>query len=217
MTTVPRAPIKWAQRKGQLYLKIDQPDIKDVVFDVNEETNSLKVSGVTKDGPFANQIDFHGAIKKEGSMFVVHGKATEIIIMKAESGPHWPRLTKEKMRYHWLSVDWSRDIDEEDEDGAGAKKKFDLSGYDPSQMGDFMSGYDGAGAAGAGAGAGGAGDMGGAGGAGGMDPAKLQEMLASLQGAGGGGEGAGGAGGMDPEALQKMMASMGGAPDAGSD
>lgn len=106
----------------------------------------------------------------QGSVYVTHGKATEVIIKKKEEGPHWPRLTKDKIKLHWLSVDWARDIDEDEED---ATKKFDLGNYDPSQMGDFMSGYGGSG---------GDDDMGGMGGGmGGMDPEMLQKMMANIQ------------------------------------
>lgn len=57
-------------------------------------------------------------------MYVVHGKATEMVIMKKESGDHWPRLTKEKTKHPWLQVDWSKYLDQDDEEGKGDKADF---------------------------------------------------------------------------------------------
>ena len=50
-------------------------------------------------------------------MFRIHGSAVDIVVAKAESGEHWPRLTKESSKFHWLSVDWNKWIDESDEEG----------------------------------------------------------------------------------------------------
>jgi len=132
-----KAPVLWAQRNGELFLKVDLQDIKNPVFDLNEEANLLKFSGKSNGKPVEVEIEFYAPIKKEGSVYVVHGKATEMVIQKKESGPHWPRLLKGKEKVTWLRVDWSKFVDDDDEDKKKGGEGFDMSGFDPSSMGSF--------------------------------------------------------------------------------
>ena len=38
-----------------------------------------------------------------------------------EEEEHWPRITKEKVKLQWLQTDWSRFVDEDEEDGADSE------------------------------------------------------------------------------------------------
>ena len=35
--------------------------------------------------------------------------------MKKTIGPHWPRLTKEKMKVNYIAIDWNSYMDEDQE------------------------------------------------------------------------------------------------------
>merc|ERR1712060_929439 len=102
---------------------------------------------------------------------------------------YWPRITKEKVKNSRITVDWSKWVDEDEEDEA------------PEMGGDFdpsaMQGFGGGGMPGMG----GDGGMPGMGGAGGMDMAAMMQQMYGMGGAGGGMPGMPGAGGMDMEAL----------------
>ena len=56
------------------------------------------------------------------SKFAVRDRVIEFALEKAEEGPYWDRLTKDKTKQHWLKVDfnkWKDEDDSEDESGGG--------------------------------------------------------------------------------------------------
>lgn len=46
-------------------------------------------------------------------------RTIEILLKKPEDGPFWPRLTKEKNKYHWLKINFSKWKDESDSESEG--------------------------------------------------------------------------------------------------
>jgi len=138
-----KPPVQWAQRTSQVFLHVDVADLKDCKFELDEANNKLVFSAASAGKSYSFEIEFFGPVQKEGSVHIVHGKGTDMVIAKKDGKDHWPRLTKEKAKYNWLSVDWGKFVDEDDE--TPAKSQFDMSGFDPSQMGDFMQGYNGGG------------------------------------------------------------------------
>ncbi|GAA5973154.1 hypothetical protein JCM8115_000221 [Rhodotorula mucilaginosa] len=201
----------WAQRSSDsdperniIYLTIAAPEL-DSDFD-------LKVS----DG---NKLSFHGksrAVSSKGTAADLDakeyqfeyelfgdveevrrgltGKGVQVVLRKKElSDEYWPRLVKEKGKNSRITTDWSKWVDEDEQDAEAVDDDFGAGG-----MPD-MGGMGGGGMPGMGAGGPGGMDfasmMGGAGGAGGMDFASMM----------GGAGGAGGAGGMD---FAKMMEQM---------
>uniref|UniRef100_A0A6B2LNP5 CS domain-containing protein n=1 Tax=Arcella intermedia TaxID=1963864 RepID=A0A6B2LNP5_9EUKA len=119
---------------------------------VNFTEKEFSFSGKGRDGnTYQVSIEFFEDVKNNETKWAVHGFSTNFVIPKKEAS-FWPRLTKSKVKHPWLSIDWSRWVDEDD-----AGKGFDLSG-----MNDF-GGMD-LGAMGDMAGMGGMGDMGGMGG-----------------------------------------------------
>jgi hypothetical protein len=106
-----------------------------------------------------------------------------LVLRKAEAqAEYWPRLTKEKPNRNWIKTDFSKWVDEDEQDG---EEEIDTAGMGGMDMASMMGG----GGMGGMPGMGGMGGMPGMGGGpGGMDMASLL---------GGMGGGAGGAGGMD--------------------
>ncbi|KAG0716150.1 Protein wos2 [Chionoecetes opilio] len=50
----------------------------------------------------------------------------ELILIKKEEGPYWPHLLKQKVKQHWLKVDFSRWKDEDDSEDEGEGQNQDL-------------------------------------------------------------------------------------------
>ncbi|CAG0893282.1 unnamed protein product [Darwinula stevensoni] len=52
----------------------------------------------------------------EESKHFVRDRVVEFFLTKKEVGPYWPHLLKEKVKYHWLKVDFHHWRDEDDSD-----------------------------------------------------------------------------------------------------
>ena len=122
-------------------------------------------------------MEFFAEIEKSESAWNTKGRNIIVSISKKDKeAEYWDRLLKTTVKNHRLSIDWSKWIDEDELDGAGAgDAEFDADqmnqfggqgGMPPGGMGG-MGGMPGMG------GMGGMPGMGGPGGAGGMDMASL--------------------------------------------
>lgn len=56
----------------------------------------------------------------------VRDRNIELILIKKEEGPYWPHLLKQKVKQHWLKVDFSRWKDEDDSEDEGEGQNQDL-------------------------------------------------------------------------------------------
>jgi len=57
-----------------------------------------------------------------------------------EAEEYWPRLTKDKIKYNHIKIDWAKWIDQEDEGKAkkgGMEEDFDPEGMNDFNMGNF--------------------------------------------------------------------------------
>lgn len=128
-------------------------------------------------------LEFFKKVDPENSHYTTSGNSIYFVIRKAEAEEEfWPRITKEKLKYHYIKTDFDKWVDEDEQE----EKPLD----------DDLAGMQGMGGAGGmPGGPGGMGDMdlsqlmGGAGGAGG---APDFSQLASMMGGAGGADGAGG-------------------------
>jgi CS domain len=197
MTTL-QPQLKWAQRKDKLYLTVDLQDCEspDVKVTNVDGSGKFEFRGTAEGNQYELVVDLFGEVDTEDVQIANTARHAFLIVPKKEEGDHWPRLTKEKGKQNHIQVDWSKYIDQEDEE-AGE------DGFKPEGMGSLgdmggMGGMPGMGGMGGMPGMGGMGGMpgmGGAGGApGGLDMAQLQQMMAA-QGAGGMGDMGGAAGG----------------------
>jgi len=113
-------PVAWAQRKNAILLTFNVEDCKKP--DIKIEANKIyfKGTGGTEKKEYENTLELYGEIDTDNSKYFVRDRNVEFILLKKSEGPFWPHLLKQKMKYHWLKVDFTRWKDEDDsEDEAG--------------------------------------------------------------------------------------------------
>ena len=121
-------------------------------------------------------------IDPEKTKYQVRPRCIEFALEKAEDGPYWERLLKEKTKQHWLKVDFTKWKDEDDSDE-------EAGGGDLEDMMKNMGGLGGGGMPGMGGMGGmpGMGGMGGMPGMGGMGGMPGMGGMGGMPGMGGGG------------------------------
>lgn len=139
---IPR--VLWAQRKDIVYITFEVFEVKDEKIEIND--NVIKFYGVRgSDGAkFAVSLELFGAIDAGKSKFNVGQREVSLILAKADTdAPYWPRLIKSTQKMHYIHTDFSKWIDEDEEDemhedpGMGNFGNFDLS-----QFGGAGSNFD---------------------------------------------------------------------------
>lgn len=122
-----QAAAKWAQRVDTIFLSFMVPDAKNptVIF----SDNSVKFEAVSSGKQYKNELTFFKTIDPEACRFQVKGRTVDCFIVKAGMDVEfWPRLTENKIKIHWLSVDFNRWKDEDDsEDDTGFQQDFDFN------------------------------------------------------------------------------------------
>lgn len=175
--------VTWAQRssdsdatKNIIYLTITIQDAINV--DIQLTSDRLKFSGVSAEDKkeYVLDLEFFKPIDVDESKRSDSGNKIFFILRKKElESDYWPRLTKEKLKLHYIKTDFDKWVDEDEQD------------EQPEEADDManMMNMGGAGGMPGMPGMGGMGGMPGMGGdgAGGLDFAKLMQSM------GGGGEG----------------------------
>ena len=113
-------PIKWAQRKTLIYLTLEARDVSEQgrVVDVTPEGHiHFEGTSKTTGTHYRLDLDLFGEVETEGCKW----KATDLSIAlsipkKNKEEEYWPRLIKEKGKLPWIQVDWSKWVDEDEED-----------------------------------------------------------------------------------------------------
>eukprot|EP01147_Barroeca_monosierra_P006272 gene6272-7448_t len=129
-----QAPVLWAQREDCIYLTVEVPDVKDPKVDIQGTTFAFKAKGGPNAEDFEANIELYGEIDPEQSKQRTTGRHVFFVLQKKETGPYWPQLTKQKIKYPWLKVDfnmWKDEDESDDEAGAGPGV--------PGDMGDMSS------------------------------------------------------------------------------
>ncbi|ODV88941.1 hypothetical protein CANCADRAFT_131263 [Tortispora caseinolytica NRRL Y-17796] len=142
--------VQWAQRssaddasKNVVFLTVIIPDSKDPKVDLS--STGLSIESDTAEGKkYSVKIDFFDEIDVDESKKAVTGRGLSFILRKKKAQEeYWPRLTKEKAKYHFIKTDFDRWVDE-DEQNEVAESDLDpmggLGGMDFSQMGGGMPG-----------------------------------------------------------------------------
>ncbi|KAJ9101242.1 hypothetical protein QFC21_003461 [Naganishia friedmannii] len=245
--------ILYAQRSSEtdaekniIYVTIQAPDVQgepELKIEPTKITFHAKTGNASKGVPereFEFALDLYDEIIPEETKKSVSSRAIVLILRKKQmQAEFWPRLTKEKVKNNWIKTDFSKWVDEDEQEEAEEVDQSQFQGMGgaggPPGMGGMggmpgmggMGGMDMASMMGGGAGGMGGMDMasmmgggGGAGGApGGFDMASLMAQMGQGGGAGAGGAGAGGegaGGNIDFEALMKQMGQKEGSmPDFG--
>ncbi len=121
-TIVP--PIEWSQRKDGLYVVIKVAEATDVTVDL--QATSLKFACDADEKKYAFDVTFAAEVLPDESVWKVHGRSIQMhVVKKDQEADHWCRLTNDKVfEKRHVATDWSRYVDEDEEDDAGA---FDMS------------------------------------------------------------------------------------------
>ncbi|TRM65645.1 HSP20-like chaperone [Schizophyllum amplum] len=213
MSSTLHPEVLWAQRSSEtedaqnvLFVTINLPDIQkdSLKFDLQP----TKVSFAAKAGDaakgiqekdYAFDLDFFAEIDPEASSHKLTTRSLVLNLRKKEKqAEYWPRLTKEKVRSQFIKTDFSKWVDEDEQEGEAAPAEDeDFMGGMPGGMGGMpgmggMGGMPGMGGMGGMPGMGGMGGMPGMEGMGGMDMEKLMAQMGQM-GAGGAGPSGSGA------------------------
>uniref|UniRef100_A0A4W5P514 Prostaglandin E synthase 3 n=1 Tax=Hucho hucho TaxID=62062 RepID=A0A4W5P514_9TELE len=112
-------PPEWYDRRDSVYIEFCVADSKDVKINFEEAKFVFSCLGGTDQVKHENEVDLFEAIDQNESIHKRTDRSVLCCLRKAEPGKAWPRLTKEKAKLTWLSVDfnnwkdWEGDSDEE--------------------------------------------------------------------------------------------------------
>ncbi|KAJ3181993.1 hypothetical protein HDU87_000331 [Geranomyces variabilis] len=155
--------VLWAQRTDEVFLTINVADLAQPKIDLT--ATGLTFSGTAQGKEYKLDLEFFKEVDVEKSKQNITLRNITLVIAKKTTGEeYWPRLTKEKGRYHWLKTNFDLWKDEDDEDDEA--KQPGMDGLDFSQF-QGMGGMGGMGGMPGMEGL--AGAMGGMGGMGGME------------------------------------------------
>lgn len=145
MSSTPLTPeFLWAQRKDQVFLTINVPNVKqsDVKIDLSDDGHIYfrgMAGNVGHEDEYVLDITLFKPIKAAESVHKVTARAIRFKITKADSGPYWDRLLKPEGRNVHCKIDWDHWKDEdEDEDEYSFGSHF-ADSKDLQDM-DFVSG-----------------------------------------------------------------------------
>lgn len=184
--------VLWAQRssdseadKNIILLTVEITDPKDLHIDLKPTHLTVKADSSTyEDTHYDLKIDFYDEIDPEKSKINTENGAHLFFVLskKKLQEEYWPRLTKEKLKYHYIKTDFDKWVDEDEQDEVAEDENDGMpaggpGGLDFSQM---LSSMGGAGAGGLGALGGLGGAAGGLGGLGGAEGADLSALAAQL-------------------------------------
>lgn len=116
----------WAQRRDLVYLTVCLEDCKDPVIKVETDKVYFKGIGGTEKKLHEVTINLFKEIDADKTIQAPKGRIFELVLFKKESGPFWPRLTKENSKFHWLKSDFNKWQDEDDSEEEGGMESNNL-------------------------------------------------------------------------------------------
>ncbi|XP_061113897.1 prostaglandin E synthase 3 isoform X1 [Conger conger] len=131
------ATAKWYDRRDNVFIEFCVEDSKDVQVKFENSKFNFSCVGGTDNLKHQNEIDLFDVIDPNESKHKRTDRSVLCCLRKSESGKSWPRLTKDKAKLNWLSVDFNNWKDWEDDSDE------ELSNFDRfSQMMNNMGGDD---------------------------------------------------------------------------
>ncbi|XP_018580775.1 prostaglandin E synthase 3-like [Scleropages formosus] len=131
------ATAKWYDRRDYVFIEFCVEDSKDVHVKFEKSKFSFSCLGGIDNIKYLNEIDLFEATEENESKHKRTDRSVLCCLQKAELGKSWPRLTKEKAKLNWLSVDFNNWKDWEDDSDE------ELSSFDRfSEMMNDMGGED---------------------------------------------------------------------------
>ncbi|EPZ32907.1 HSP20-like chaperone [Rozella allomycis CSF55] len=127
--------ILWAQRKNIVYVTVEISEPEAPIISLSEEVLSVKAKSSMSGANYEVDIKFYEPIKKEDSKYHISDRNIQFILKKQNEGPYWPRLLNDKSKKHYIKTDFTRWVDEDEEDEKTAPPQdFDFSNMDFSQF-----------------------------------------------------------------------------------
>ncbi|XP_028849628.1 prostaglandin E synthase 3 isoform X1 [Denticeps clupeoides] len=118
------AATKWYDRRDAVFVEFCVEDSKEVQVKFEKLKLNFSCVGGTDNAKHQNEVDLFDAIDPNESKHKRTDRSVFCCLRKAEAGKSWPRLTKEKTKLNWLSVDFNNWKDWEDDSDE------DLSSFD---------------------------------------------------------------------------------------
>ncbi|KAM4563085.1 prostaglandin E synthase 3b [Odontesthes bonariensis] len=113
------ATAKWYDRRDSVIIEFCVADSKDVKVNFDKKKFGFSCFRGTDNAKHENEIELFEDINENGSKHKRTDRSVLCYLQKAHPGKAWPRLTKDKAKLSWLSVDfnnwkdWEDDSDEE--------------------------------------------------------------------------------------------------------
>lgn len=125
--------IVWAQRKdGDVLVTVAVHDAQDPKISLTATSFTFTGASDNGENKYNTTIELFEEIVVEESHYLVRPRGIEMKLRKKDTSIWWPRLAKTTKKLHYVSVDWNRWVDEDDEDD----KKNDF-GWDGSEGMNF--------------------------------------------------------------------------------
>lgn len=126
---VPR--VLWAQRKDIIYLSIEVFDVQNEKIEL--DNTHLSFSGVRSadNAHFAVDLEFYAPIDASTSKKCVSGRNVSFVLEKtSKDEKFWPRLVSTAAKLHYIHIDFSKWVDEDEVAEASPLNMGDYSNFD---------------------------------------------------------------------------------------
>lgn len=137
---VPR--VLWAQHHDKIFITLEVFGVKDEVINITPDRLIFQGTRSTDNAKFAVDLEFYAPINIESSQKNVNPRNVAFVLQKEDdTQSYWPRLVKEAKKLHYISIDFSKWIDEDEEGSKSAGGLGgdigDFSSFDPSQFSKY--------------------------------------------------------------------------------
>ena len=120
--------LKWAQRKDKLFITINVIHTKKPLIEIKGK--KMKYSGTDGNKNYSFDIELYDEIDISNSKYTLDTRNIFLNLKKKNSGSYWPRLTLNKIKYHWIEIDWTYFVDDEDEEENAKEPNFEGKNLD---------------------------------------------------------------------------------------
>jgi len=105
--------------KNVIFLTVNLPDINESTLQYALTSTSLSFKADTTSGThYAFDLELYAEVDTEKSTQRLNSRSLVVLLRKKESkSEYWPRLTKEKIRTAFVKTDFSKWVDEDEQDG----------------------------------------------------------------------------------------------------
>ena len=123
--------LKWAQRKDKLYITINVVHSKKPIIEIKGK--KMKYEGTDGTKNYSFEIELYDEIDTENSKYTLDTRNIFLNLKKKKAGDYWPRLTFDKVKFHWIEIDWNYFVDEDEEEEA---KEPNFEGKNLNEIGE---------------------------------------------------------------------------------